>query len=80
MIFYMKYVDHVLNTCLKKNIEQYKWRWEIDLDDLTPINCAAVRDCVAKEAKEERRINREMKKINEKNNIKTNKNAKSIKK
>ena len=52
MIFYMKYVDHVLNTCLKKNIEQYKWRWEIDLDDLTPLNCAEVKKCIeAKAAK-----------------------------
>jgi hypothetical protein len=66
------------------------WKFDLDITDKGPIevdirykdgaDSAKNWNKRAKEAKEERRINREMKKINEKNNIKTNKNAKSIKK
>jgi len=66
------------------------WKFDLDITDKGPIevdikyknNSDSEKNWKnkAKNAKEERRINREMKKINERNNIKTNKNAKSIKK
>jgi hypothetical protein len=66
------------------------WKFDLDITDKGPIevdvryknNSDSEKNWKnkAKNAKEERRINREMKKINERNNIKTNKNAKSTKK
>jgi hypothetical protein len=66
------------------------WKFDLNITDKGPIevdikyknNSDSEKNWKnkAKNAKEERRINREMKKINERNNIKTNKNAKSIKK
>jgi len=66
------------------------WKFDLDITDRGPIevdiryknNSDSEKNWKnkAKNAKEERRINREMKKINERNNIKTNKNAKSTKK
>jgi hypothetical protein len=66
------------------------WKFDLDVTDRGPIevdiryknNSDSEKNWKnkAKNAKEERRINREMKKINERNNIKTNKNAKSTKK
>lgn len=51
LIFFLKYVDHVLNNCLKKNIQQNNWRWEIDLDDLVPLmDCEKYKKCMGGKA------------------------------
>ena len=66
------------------------WKFDLDITDRGPIevdiryknNSDSEKNWSkrAKNAKEDRRIDREMRKINERNNNKTNKNAKSTKK
>lgn len=65
IIFFMKYVDHVLNNCLRNNLDEFKWRWEIDLDDLTPLNCAEVKKCWEEDVIAEDGNNQQAQKIKE---------------